>query len=273
MKWRAILKAEKIRVKKKLLIYILALVYIFWATYMYISDFTSVNTMIAEGAATFEKYQQAFAWNNLLGLSGNFALTGWGAGFYIFLGAFWIGDDIDSKMLWEIAISRKKFNQIYVYKILSMSIFIFILYLVLVAWLSFLSVVVYQLSGSNINSLVVLGCFLTNMAVMIVFAMFGMFLTLLLNSAAFGSFLGFVVYVICNLSTMGTGLIKYSLNMATFSIQYHLFSGTNAQRDLVIGSIHKDIIPSAGTAAALYMAYTCLFLVFGNLLYKKRAKN
>lgn len=273
MRGCAILKAEGIRVRKKLLIYILALIYIFWATYMYGSSFSSVNTMIAAGSATLEQYKRVFVWNNLLASSGNFAITGWGSGFYIFLGAFWIGDDIDSRMLWEIAVSRKKLNQVYLYKVLSMSIFIILIHLILFLWLSFLSVIVYQLSGAGAGFATNLICFFTNTGIMIVYALMGMFLTLLLNSAAFGSFLGFVIYVVCTALTMGSGLIKYSLNTTTYSIQYHLFSGTENQRSLVIGSLRKEIVPSSEMAAVLYIAYVVLFLALGSMFYKKRARS
>lgn len=64
--------------------------------------------MVAQGTATIKQFQNPSLWNSLFAASGNFALSGWGAGFYIFLGAFWIGDDLESKMIWNIAVARKK---------------------------------------------------------------------------------------------------------------------------------------------------------------------
>lgn len=268
-----ILKAELIRVRKKLLIYILLIIYIFWATLMFVSKFTTVSTMIANGTATMSQYKQAFAWDSLPSTAGDFALCGWGAGFFIFLGAFWIGDDLDSKMIWNLAITGKKLKGIFFSKIISMCVFIIGFHAILILWLSFLSAVTYRVPEGTPYVLIAITNFIINSVIMFLFSLFGIFLSLLLNSAAFGSFLGFVLYVVCQFLTMGLYVDRYSLNQVAYSIQYHIFSGSSDQRILLIGQPQKSMILTPAVSGLLFFFYMAIFLFTGYHLYNKRAKN
>lgn len=273
MKLMQIFNAEFIRVRKKLLIYILSIVYIFWATMMFISNFSAVTTMISNGSATLSQYVHVFMWNNLFATAGNFALSGWGTGLYIFLGAFWIGDDLESNMILNIAVARKKTIGVFLGKITSMFIYILVLHIFIVAWLIFFSAVVYRLPGGSVNISVEVLNYLINSVIMALLALFGVFLSLILNNAAFGSFLGFVLFIICQLLTSSLIVIKYSVNLTTYSMQYNFFAGSSMQRSLIIGNFNNKIILLPYMAGIMFLIYSGIFLTASCYLYNKRAKS
>lgn len=84
----SIIKGENLRQRKKLSIFIIAFVFLFWALRGFISLYNGMQNLAVENPSSRDALQAIFSTKMVLTTVGNFTLSGWGSGLFIFLGAF-----------------------------------------------------------------------------------------------------------------------------------------------------------------------------------------
>lgn len=275
MTFSGVLKGEGLRQRKKLFIFILGIIFVACALYYFVPGYRGLQTLNVENPTIFAKLKAIFSTNLLLSTGGNYALTGYGAGLFIFLGAFWIGDDIESKMVWNFAVARKNLISIFLAKIVSIIIYIAIIHVITILTLIFTSTVVFNIPLACPNFAAGIGNFILNTAIMSVYALVGVFFALFAKSSAFGGFIGFVLFIIMGLiSVIPNAMIisKYSLHTASYEIQKYTFPGTTEQFTYILGDIPQKIESSPAVTIIIFLVYAVLLLLLDYYLYQKRAR-
>lgn len=273
-----IVKAERIRVCKKFLIYILIGVSFCWATFEFYHAYSQMDTYVKSGVK-WVQLDYGLQWSNLLSTAGSLALCGWGSLIYIFFGAFWIGDDLETKMLWNIAMASRKLYVTFFSKLLTLLMFLLCIHLMIWGWLSCVSVFIYGIPGGGSIPPAHILRFLASTFEMFFYALSGAFLAILFNNPAFGSFIGIFIdfasrIIFSVIFYYPHFLMKVNPFLLTFNMQRVMFGGTPEQGAYVIGgNIEPKMFLSLSESLIGMLIYAAVFIALGYLLYCRRARS
>lgn len=179
-------------------------------------------------------------------------------------------------MIWNFGVIKKNLLSLFFGKILSLGIYIVIIHFINLLVFMFISTVVFGNAFEVPDFGIGICNFLVNSLIMLFYSLIGVMFSLICKNSAFGSFVGFIIYLIFSFSIAYPSLksvLFLTFNVDTYYLQKILFGGTNEQFSYILGDMPFAPESSAIVIVIIYLAYALTFLAASFGLYVKRARN